>query len=721
MRLDDILETVSGYAPDADTEVIIQAYFFAAKAHDRQQRKSGEAYFTHPVAVAGILAQMKMDVDTIATALLHDTLEDTFATSEEITELFGEQICALVDGVTKLSKLEYRSKEQAAAENFRKMLLAMSKDIRVILVKLADRLHNMRTLHHMRDDKRRRIAKETMEIYVPIAARLGLMSIRMELENICFENLHPEKFLELSAQLAEGEELRQAYIDKVRSDLNGRFQEMGITGDIYGRAKHKWSIHQKMVNNNLEFHQLHDLLAFRIIVKDVSQCYAALGFVHSFYQPVPSRIKDYIAMPKANGYKSLHTTVVGPKGKRFEVQIRTPEMHRIAEDGIAAHWKYKAGHLALKAEEIAKISRMRELFQVAKEVEDPEEFMEVVKIDLFSEDVFVFTPTGDVREFPKGATALDFAYGIHSEVGNSCVGAKINGRMVPLRHTLASGDTVEILTSKNQYPRRDWLKMVKTGRAISRIRRYLREEEHETGRRMGREMLENELKKRGATLQSLVKNGELKAWLKKHSFREVDSLFLQLAQGHLGLSKLCRELLPGSEEFEDSPPAENALGRIVDRIRGRSARSPVLVSGTEDVLVAFAKCCNPLPKEPVAGYVTRGRGITLHRKDCVQLMSMDPSRRIPVEWDAKAEGGAHVGNIRVICVDRAGLLANISKNCLDAGVNITSVSANGLGDQKAEVDLQVRVGDVMELTKLIRRIEKIKGVISVERVGASGS
>ena len=294
--------------------------------------------------------------------------------------------------------------------------------------------------------------------------------------------------------MAEGEELRQAYIDKVRSDLNGRFQEMGITGDIYGRAKHKWSIHQKMVNNNLEFHQLHDLLAFRIIVKDVSQCYAALGFVHSFYQPVPSRIKDYIAMPKANGYKSLHTTVVGPKGKRFEVQIRTPEMHRIAEDGIAAHWKYKAGHLALKAEEIAKISRMRELFQVAKEVEDPEEFMEVVKIDLFSEDVFVFTPTGDVREFPKGATALDFAYGIHSEVGNSCVGAKINGRMVPLRHTLASGDTVEILTSKNQYPRRDWLKMVKTGRAISRIRRYLREEEHETGRRMGREMLENELK-----------------------------------------------------------------------------------------------------------------------------------------------------------------------------------------------------------------------------------
>ena len=574
MRLDDILETVSGYSPDADTEVIIQAYFYAAKAHDRQQRKSGEAYFTHPVAVAGILAHMKMDVDTIATALLHDTLEDTLATHKELEDLFGEQICSLVDGVTKLSKLEYRSKEQAAAENFRKMLLAMSKDIRVILVKLADRLHNMRTIHHMRDDKRRRISKETMEIYVPIAARLGLMSIRSELENICFENLHPDKFIELSAKLAEGEEARQAYIDLVREELNARFVEMGIEGDIYGRAKHKWSIHRKMVTNNLEFHQLHDLLAFRIIVKDVAQCYAALGYVHSFYRPVPERIKDYVAMPKANGYQSLHTTVVGPAGKRIEVQIRTPDMHRIAEDGIAAHWKYKEGHLDMKPEEVAKIARMRELFQVAQEVEDPEEFMEVVKIDLFSEDVYVFTPAGDVREFPKGATALDFAYAIHSEVGNSCVGAKINGRMVPLRHEMNSGDTVEILTSKSQYPRRDWLKMVKTGRAISRIRRYLREEEHETGRRIGREMLEGELKKRGSSLQALVKSGVLKAWLKEHSFKEVDSLFLQLAQGHVGLVKICRELLPESDERPAEEVAENALGKIMDRIRGGRADRP---------------------------------------------------------------------------------------------------------------------------------------------------
>ena len=721
MRLDDILAEVARYAPDADTEVIIQAYFYAAKAHDRQQRKSGEAYFTHPVAVAGILAGMRMDVDTIATALLHDTLEDTLATHTEITDLFGPQICALVDGVTKLSKLEYRSKEQAAAENFRKMLLAMSKDIRVILVKLADRLHNMRTLHHMRDDKRRRISQETLEIYCPIAARLGLMAIRSELENICFENLHPDKYLEITIQLEEGKEVRTAYIDRVREELDERFTSMGLTADIYGRAKELFSIHRKMVTNNVEFHQLHDLLAFRIIVDSVSDCYAALGYVHSFYRPVPERIKDYVAMPKANGYQSLHTTVVGPEGKRIEVQIRTPEMHSVAENGIAAHWKYKEGHLDLESGEVAQIARMRELFQVAQEVEDPEEFMEVVKIDLFSDDVYVFTPAGDVREFPKGATALDFAYAIHSEVGNTCVGARANGRMVPLKYSLESGDTIEILTSKNQHPRRDWLKMVKTGRSLSRIRRYLREEEQQTGQRMGREMLEGELKKRGSSLQQLVKSGVLKAWLKENGYREIDTVFLQLAQGNLGLSKMCRELVPESAEAENEEVAVNALGKIMDRIRGRGSRSPVLVSGTEDVLVAFAKCCNPLPKEPVAGYVTRGRGITLHRKDCVQLLSMDPSRRIPVEWDAKAEGGAHVGNIRVICVDRAGLLANITKTCTDAGVNISSATARGLGDQKAECDLQVRVGDVVELSKLIRRLEKIKGVISVDRVGAAGA
>jgi len=572
----------------------------------------------------------------------------------------------------------------------------------------------------MREEKRMRISQETLEIYVPIAARLGLMAIRSELENICFENLHPDKFIELCAQLAEGEEERQAYIDRVHADLQERFGEMELGGEIYGRAKHLWSIHRKMVSNNLEFQQLNDLLAFRIIVETVAECYAALGYVHSFYRPVPERIKDYIAMPKANGYQSLHTTVVGPEGKRIEVQIRTPDMHRVAENGIAAHWKYKEGHLDMHADEVARIARMRELFQVAQEVEDPEEFMEVVKIDLFSEDVYVFTPAGDVREFPKGATALDFAYAIHTEVGNSCVGAKINGRMVPLRHELDSGDTVEILTSKSQHPRRDWLKMVKTGRALSRIRRYLREEEHETGQRIGREMLEGELKKRGSSLQALVKTGELKSWLKENGFKTVDGLFIQLAQGHLGLAKVCRELLPESDQRVAEEGSENALGKIMDRIRGRSGRSPVIVSGADDVLVSFAKCCNPLPKETVAGYVTRGRGITLHRKDCVQLLSMDPSRRIPVEWDAKAKGGAHVGNIRVICVDRAGLLANITKTCSEAGVDISSASARGLGDQKAECELQVRVGDVVELSKLIRRIEKIRGVISVDRVGAAG-
>ena len=719
MRLDDILDMVSGYASDADTDLIIRAYFFAARAHDKQERQSGEAYLTHPLAVAGLLAELQMDVDTIATALLHDTLEDTFATPDELERLFGTEVLELVQGVTKISKLEFRSKEVAAAENFRKMLIAMSQDVRVILVKLADRLHNMRTLEHMREDKRRRISMETLEIYAPIASRLGLMRIRIELEDICFEHLHPEKFEEISKRMEEGAKKRTAHIDDVCAELGERLEVLEIQGDISGRAKHLYSIYQKMVSNNLEFDQLHDLLAFRIIVDNLAQCYTVLGHIHSFYRPVPQRIKDYIAMPKANGYQSLHTTVLDEDGDRLEIQIRTREMHRIAETGIAAHWTYKEGHLALKPEEVAELARLRELLEVAREVEDPDEFMEVVKIDLFTDDVYVFTPAGDVKEFPKGATALDFAYAIHTEVGNRCVGAKVNGRMVPLRYQLQSGDTMEIMTSKTQHPRRDWLQMVKTGRALSRIRRYLRSEEASTGQRMGREMLEAELKKRGKSIQALVKAGTLKAWLKENQYKDVDQFFLTLAQGHLGLAKVVRELVPDETDAEEE--VESALSRLIERFRPGTTQSPVLVSGEEDMLVTFGRCCNPLPKEPVTGYITRGRGITLHRRNCAQLLSMSPERRIPVEWSSKAKGGSHIGNIRVICVDRPGLLANITKICTESSVNISRVEARSLGDEKADCSLQVSIEDVDELVKLIRRIEKIKGVISVNRVGAEAS
>ncbi len=723
MRLDDLLETLTSYSPDADTDVVIRAYFYAAKAHDGQTRKSGEAYFVHPLAVAGILAEMEMDVDTIATALLHDTLEDTLATPEELVSLFGKDVCALVDGVTKLSKLEYRSKEMAAAENFRKMMVAMSRDVRVILVKLADRLHNMRTLEHMRDDKCRRIAKETMEIYCPLAGRLGLRWLQVELENLCFMYLHPERFQEVNESMDESQDERLKYIESVVTELQVRLKEAGINGQISGRMKHLWSIYRKMVRSKLEFSQLYDLLAFRVIVDDLSQCYAVLGFVHSFYRPVPERIKDYIAMPKANGYQSLHTTVIGPGGRRAEIQIRTHEMHRVAENGIAAHWQYKEGHLA-KPEEVAKVARLKEIFSVAREIEDPDEFMEVVKIDLFSQEVYVFTPNGDVREFPKGATALDFAYQIHSEVGNTCVGAKVGGQMVPLRYEMKSGDTIEIMTSKNQHPRRAWLDMVKTGRAVSRIRQYLRGEEHETGRRMGKDMLEGELKRRSTSISALVKKGVLKSWMKENGVKDLDALFLQVAQGHLGLVATVRELLPDSEILavaED--PVESVFGRMMERLRKKNRGSPVLVSGEDGVLINYGNCCNPLPGEPIAGFVTRGRGITVHRRTCRQLLSMDVNRRIPVAWTAEDDGdrSSHIGNIQVICVDRPGLLANISTMCTDLKVNIAKVTARSLGDDKGEVDLQVVVSDVTELSSLIRRLEKIKGVIAVNRVGAGGA
>ena len=717
MRIDDILDKVAAYAPDLDRGVILGAYLTAAKAHEKQQRKDGKPYLTHPLEVADLLADLRMDVDTIATALLHDTLEDTLITQAELAEQFGTEIAELVDGVTKIGKLQFRSKQEATAENFRKMVMAMSQDIRVVLVKLADRLHNMRTLEVMRDDKRRRIAAETFEIYAPIAGRLGLNEIKIELEDLCFHYLHPEAYAEVVACMEQSAAERNAYTDRVVAELTSRLGEIGIEGEISGRAKHLWSTYRKMVGSNLEFDQVRDMLAFRVVVDDVAQCYGALGQVHAAWKPVPEHIKDYIAVPKPNGYQSLHTTVLGPEHRRIEVQIRTSEMHRIAETGIAAHWVYKAGHLALSREDLADIARIRELFETARDVDDPDEFMEAVKIDLFQDDVFVFTPMGDVKRFPAGATALDFAYAVHTDVGHQCVGAMVDGRMVGLRYELKSGDTVEVLTGKQQHPRRDWLKIVKTSRALSKVRRELRKQERETGLRIGREMLESELKRHGSSVDRVVKEGTLKKVVREMSFREVDALLIGLAQGTVPLVRVVRELVPEAADTGQEERERAALMRILDRIRRRSAQSPVIIDGQEDVLVNFAKCCNPLPGERVAGFVTRGRGITVHRRDCAQLLELDPERRLPVEWGGQAAHVGHTGGIRVLCVDRPGLLANITKTCTDSGINITHAEMKQLEDQKADCSMQVEVTDVSELTKLIRRIAKIKGVISVDRIG----
>ncbi len=716
MRIDDILDKVAQYAPDPDRGVILGAYLIAAKAHEKQQRKDGKPYLTHPLEVADLLADLRMDVDTIATALLHDTLEDTLITQEELAEQFGAEIAELVDGVTKIGKLQFRSKQEAAAENFRKMVLAMSQDIRVILVKLADRLHNMRTLGVMRDEKRRRIAGETMEIYAPIAGRLGLNSLKIELEDLCFKNLHPEEHDRLSEQMSQTAAEREAYIERVCEVLRQGLTTAGLDGEVSGRAKHLWSIYNKMKSSNLEFDQVRDVLAFRVLVDDVGHCYHVLGQIHGIWKPVPEHIKDYIAVPKPNGYQSLHTTVLGLENRRIEIQIRTREMHRIAETGIAAHWVYKAGHLALSREDLARITRVRELFETARDVEDPDEFMEAVKIDLFQDDVFVFTPAGDVKRFPSGATALDFAYAVHTEVGHQCVGARIDGRMVPLKYELKSGDSVEVLTANHQHPRRDWLKLVKTSRAISKIRRYLRQQERETGLRIGREMLESELKRHGRSVEKVVKDGTLKRIVKEMDFREVDSLLISLAQGTVPLARVVRELVPEADDQAQEERERAALMRILDRIRRKSSQSPVIIDGNEDVLVTFARCCNPLPGESVSGFVTRGRGITVHRRDCAQLLELEPERRLPVDWGGQAADVGHSGGVRVLCVDRPGLLANITKTCTDSEINITRAEVVQLEDQKAECTMQVQVHDVGELTRLIRRIAKIKGVISVTRI-----
>jgi len=713
VAISDILERIRGYAPDADLQPVMTAYLLAARAHADQTRKSGEAYLSHPLAVAHILSELRMDVDTIATALLHDALEDNPITKEEMAGEIGQTITELVDGVTKIGKLKFRSRKELAAENFRKMMLAMSKDVRVILVKLADRLHNMQTLEFHKPEKRRAIAQETREIFVPIANRLGIQRVKAELEDLCFAILEPEEYQRIDNFLVKTQADREAYTKRVCRELDSRLKESGVDCDVKGRPKARHSIHRKIIEQGLELHEVSDLLAFRVLVPDIATCYASLGLVHSVFPPVQDRIKDYIARPKRNGYKSLHTTVVGPEERRIEVQIRTYEMHRFAEEGIAAHWRYKEGHLALSPEEVLQISRVRELFELARDAENATEFMETVKVELYSDEVFVFTPRGDVKRFPLGATALDFAYAIHTDVGHTCVGAKVDGRMVPLRYELQSGDHVEVLTAKGQEPNRDWLDIAKTGRAVSKIRRHLRMAERQRGDRLGRDMVEAELKRFGWTLQRVKTEGRWKDTLKHRGYKEAEALMVDVATGRLSLQQVVRDLLPEGTYQTRHDQQQNSLQSLLNRIRPRT-ESPVLITGEDGLLVQFAKCCGPLPGEPVVGFITRGRGITVHKAGCDQLKGMDPERRIPVEWD-RGSSARHTGEIQIVCDDRPGMLANISRVCEQAEVNIQSAEAKVLQDQRGLCTLRLSVRDISQLATLIKNIQKLKGVEEVHR------
>lgn len=723
IRLDTILEQVRSYAPDADLGVIRKAWVFASKYHAGQRRKTGEPYFAHPLEVANILAGLRMDTDTIAVAVLHDTVEDTPATLEEIAKTFSPDISMMVDGVTKLSKLDFRHADEHQAENFRKLVFAMSRDIRVILVKLADRLHNMRTLEAMRDEKRVRIAQETMDLYAPIANRLGIVTIKGELEDLCFKYLHPQVYEDLQAQVAARAPYFDKYIEQIKGELVASLTPHMPDAEVSGRVKRLWSIWQKMQSKQLTFEEVHDLLAFRIIADTVGHCYGALGVVHGLWAPQSERFKDYIAQPKANGYQSLHTTVVGPEGQRIEVQIRTRGMHAFGEIGIAAHWKYKEGRLALKKEEIEKYTKIRQLLQWAEDIEDSREFLDVLKVDLYADQVYVYTPRGDIRWFPSGSTPLDFAYAIHTEVGHHCTGARVNGRMVKLNYKLRSGDTIEIITKPDQQPNKDWLQAARTSRALSKIRAFLRKEERDKSIELGRSVLDQELRKHRSSLKAVTKQDGLRKALEANGRQKVEELFAEIGYGRLSVEdkvlphyiddEILQKEKAKNQEEEDSPSALTTLSGLFRRI-GRRSGSPVKIDGMDGMLTTFSKCCRPLPGDQVMGFITRGRGITVHRSDCKQALALPRERRVNVEWDLDQKV-PHAAQITIITVDRPMMLAELSKTIGKMNVNITRAEARTTREDRGHITLEVAVSDTNQLRNVMRGIERLQGVISVER------
>lgn len=712
VRFNEIQDLVKSYYPDADLGLIRAAYVYSARVHRGQTRRGGEPYLVHPVAVARILARMKLDEATVATGLLHDTVEDTLTTVEDIEKYFGNEIATLVDGVTKMGKIEFQSREERQAENFRKMILAMSKDIRVLLVKLADRLHNMRTLDPMPPEAQKRIALETLEIYAPLAARLGIFWMRTELEDLALKYIEPETYHSLRTRRDEVLKQTEHYVAEVIRIIEEKLKQYNIKAVIKGRTKEIYSIHNKMLTQNLEFDQIHDLTAFRIILKDVSECYAVLGLIHSLWRPVPGRFKDYIAMPKSNNYQSLHTTVIGPEGNRIEIQIRTYEMDLIAEEGIAAHWSYKEGK-SLGAEDARVVSWLRQMMEWQHELEDPREFFENVRVDLYPNEVYVFTPKGDVKEFPKGATPLDFAYSIHTEVGHRCVGARVNGKMVPLKYELNTGDSVEIVTSVHQKPSKDWLKYVKTARARTKIRHFVLEEERERAIEMGHEAADRELRKWKIDLGIAEKSGEVLKIAQEFSFRAETDLYAAIGYGKLSPKILITKLVPPQDR--EKAKADLQGEKPIIKHRG-SARSGVRVQGISDVMVNFARCCSPLPGDPIQGYITRGRGVTVHHRGCINLQAIDSKRIVEVSWDEDQPLSRTV-KLGLEAKNRIGLLATISGVFSSNDSDILEANLNAMNDDRAQGTFTVAVKNLEHLTRIMNALKSIKGVEKVERLG----
>ncbi|OEF98977.1 (p)ppGpp synthetase [Vulcanibacillus modesticaldus] len=714
----EVINKASEYMSKDDVDLIRKAYQFAKNAHEGQIRRSGEPYIIHPIKVTEILVGLQLDVVTVVSGLLHDVVEDTEVTLEEIEEKFGPEVSRLVDGVTKLRRIKYKSKEEQQAENHRKMLVAMAKDIRVILIKLADRLHNMRTLKHVPEEKQRRTAQETLEIFAPLAHRLGISTIKWELEDIALRYINPQQYYRIANLMKKKRAEREEYLNKVIEMIRDRLEELGINSEISGRPKHIYSIYRKMIGQNKEFNEIYDLLAVRVIVDSIKDCYAVLGTIHTLWKPMPGRFKDYIAMPKANMYQSLHTTVIGPKGEPLEVQIRTFEMHHTAEYGIAAHWAYKEGKAQLEGSFEEKLSWFREILEWQDDYRDAREFMESLKMDLFSDIVFVFTPKGDVIELPYGSVPLDFAYRIHTEIGNHCVGAKVNGKIVPLDYELKTGDIVEILTSKHSYgPSQDWLKIAQSSHARSKIKQWFKKEKRSENVGKGRESIERELQKQGFEPSEFMTPELLKEIAAKFNFNDEEDMMAAIGYGGITAAQIVTRLTEKAKrEIEKISIQEHDYRQPLSNKKKKMATG-VKVKGVDNLLVRFSRCCNPVPGDEIIGFITRGRGVSIHRADCPNVKVADYKERlIVVEWDDAALDQSYTADIEVKGVDRRGLLNEVLQAVSETKTNMTAVSGRSDKNKMATILMTVLINNTEHLHAVVERIKRVKDVYSVRRI-----
>ncbi|MEA4988724.1 MAG: bifunctional (p)ppGpp synthetase/guanosine-3',5'-bis(diphosphate) 3'-pyrophosphohydrolase [Anaerovorax sp.] len=718
--MEQFLNYLLNVNPNYDLDIIERAYKIAEKQHEGQFRKSGEPYLIHPVEVAKILADLGMDESTIVAGLLHDAVEDTPYTQEDLKRDFGEEVALLVDGVTKLGSLVYESKEERQAENLRKMFLAMSKDIRVLIIKLADRLHNLRTINYMTEDKIIEKCKETLEIYAPLASRLGIYTIKFEVEDIALKMLEPEAYYKLVTEVKIKKQQREENINRVMDEIRESLDGLSISYEITGRSKHFYSIYRKMKYQNKQLDEIFDLTAVRIIVDTIKDCYAVLGIVHTMWKPLPGRFKDYIAMPKPNRYQSLHTTVLGDNGEPFEIQIRTKEMHKIAEYGIAAHWKYKEG-ISQDKEEV-KLAWLRQTLEWQKDLNDPKEFMETLKVDLFSNQVFVFTPKGDIIELPAGSTPLDFAFKIHSAVGAKCIGAKVNGKMVPIDYTLSNGQIVDIVTSSNSKgPSIDWLKIAKSNTARNKIRAWLKKENKSETSDKGKEMLEKYAKRKGYDLQQILKNQYINKAAKSLNYSNTEDLYTAISYGGVILSKVM-VMLEGyyhEEKQAELKKKEKEQAKLETKRKQRKINpTGVTVEGVDNLLIRFSKCCNPVPGDEIVGFITKGRGISVHRKDCINILTLPEDERkrfIHVEWDRDKKDLSYDVDISILSEDRKGLFSDLSRVCEDMDVHITGVNAKSAKDRIVNITMTLSISNTNQMEKVLRSLRSVQGVADVYR------